>query len=136
MKPPSSGASCERSKKRWPTRIWNWRWRRPSWWWPVKKWTRAWKLLKKSMLAGGAPGDRGQPRVKSDLALPAGEHDSTKLLCTPKRLAPREGGCAIHTRPGPGRKGASAALGSQKALLHDPSGIESGWSEDGPGPAL
>src|SRR3954469_15363151 len=136
MKAPSSGASCERSKKRWPTPIWSWRWRRPSWWWPVRKWSRAWKLLKKSMLAGGAPGDRSQPGVKSDLALPTGEDDSTKLLCTPKRLAPGEGRCGIDARTGPGRKRTSAALGSEEALLSHPSGVESGRGEDGPGQAL
>ena len=39
------------------------------WWWPVRNWTRAWRRLKKSTLAGGAPGGPSRPAVEGDLAV-------------------------------------------------------------------
>src|SRR3954470_403257 len=64
MKQVSSGANCDGSRKRWPICIWNWCWSRRSWRWPVRNWTRAWRHLKKSTLAVGAPGGRSRPGVE------------------------------------------------------------------------
>src|SRR6266853_2493 len=115
MKRASCAANCDASKKRWPIRIWS----RRSWRWPVRNWSRAWRVLKKSTLAGGAPGGRGRPGVEGDLGVRTGEHDPAKLLRAPPRLAPTGSGCSIDAGTGPGGTSASAALGGEKTLPPD-----------------
>src|SRR5437899_1142360 len=136
MKRASYAANCDASKKRWPIRIWNWCWSRRSWQWPVSNWTRAWRSLKKSTLAGGAPGGRGRPGVEGDRGVRTGGHDSAKLLRAALRLAPAGSRCGIGAGVGAGGTNPSAALGGEKTLSPDRRGVEGGWSEDGPGSAL
>src|SRR5579871_262332 len=136
MRRASSAVNCDESKKRWPIRIWNWRWSRRSWWWPVRKWTRAWRTLKKSTLAGGAPGGRSGPGVEGDLAVRVGGHDPAKLLCAAPRLAPTGSGRGLGAGTGTGGTSVSTAAGSEETLPPDRRGAEGGRGKNGPRSAL
>src|SRR5215471_11923867 len=131
MKRPNCAANCDGSKRRWPIRIWNWCWSRRSWRWPVRNWTRAWRSLKKSTLAGGAPGGRNRPAVEGDPAVSVGAHERAELLRASPGLVPAASRCAIGAGTGAGAARASTATGGEKALPPDPGGTASGGSQDG-----
>src|SRR5204862_584108 len=117
-------------------RMWSWPWRRPIWKWRASNWIRRQRPLKKSRLAGGALGGRGQLGVESDVCLPFGPDDAAKLLCPPQRVVPAGSGCEFGDRVGAHAKKAPAAFGREKGLQPDPGGTQGGGSKDGPGPAL
>src|SRR2546421_11601971 len=88
------------------------------------------------MLGGGAPRDRGEPRLQSDWALRTGEDDSAKLLRAQKRSAPAGRGPGAGAGVGAGPKSAAIAPGGAQALLPDWARTEGRRGKAGPGPAF
>src|ERR1035438_1631570 len=136
MKRPGCGANCDGPKKLWPMPTWSWSWSKRFWRWPASRWTRRWRALKKSTLAGRAPGGPNAPRIDRGRALRIGSDDYPKLLCAPERAQPARGGCGSGADPGAGGARAAAALGSAKALSHYCARAQSRRREAGAGPAL